>query len=177
MPLYFIAITTPPGIDKQILAHKHYMQDHFGCRVALKSPAHITLVPPFTMYDAQRKRLEDTLMDFTVGRTGFMIELKDFASFPPRVIYADVAENTPLQQLQAALEEQLFRMVFPVKKSTRPFHPHVTIANRDLDRHDFQLAWSHFADEKYDAVFAASGISLLKHEGSLWEVVFTTSFL
>lgn len=176
MPLYFIAITAPPEIDEQVLEYKQYMLDKFGCKVALKSPAHITLVPPFTLPDSERETLQHALKDFTSGCTDFTVELRNFAAFPPRVLYVDVTGNKPLQQLQAALEESLLRLAFPVKKSTRPFHPHVTVANRDLDKQYFQQAWSHFKDQLFRADFPASGISLLKHNGSRWTTVYTASF-
>ena len=107
MALHFIAITTPSEIDSEILLFKHYMLDRYGCKVALRSPAHITLVPPFDLPDAQRALLEQVLLEFAADVADFRIELKNFASFPPRVIYVDVVPNKPLQQVQVLLEGRL----------------------------------------------------------------------
>lgn len=175
MALYFIAITAPAEVDRAVLRFKHFMLDQYGCKAALRSPAHITLVPPFDLPDAQRRLLEQALLDVAAGVQDFGIALKNFASFPPRVIYVDVAHNGPLQHVQALLERRLLPL-FPVKKSTRPFHPHVTIANRDLDKLHFAEAWNHFSEKDFRAAFSAAGLSLLRYDGTRWQVVYTAPF-
>jgi hypothetical protein len=45
--MYFIAVVCPQQIDEKILKYKHWMRGHFGCKVALKSPAHLTLIAHF----------------------------------------------------------------------------------------------------------------------------------
>ena len=49
MNMYFIALVAPEEINTPILKWKTWFRDNFGCTVALKSPAHITLIPPFRM--------------------------------------------------------------------------------------------------------------------------------
>src|SRR5678815_1695710 len=90
--MYFIALVAPGGINRQVLKWKQFMQDHFGCSVALRSPAHITLIPPFWMDDALEKDLGATISGFSKQQTGFEIGLKDFSAFKPRVIYIDVLQ-------------------------------------------------------------------------------------
>ncbi len=62
--LYFIGILTPPNIDDTVLEWKKYMQRHFNCKVALRSPAHITLIPPFNAGISQEKNLTTLLKTF-----------------------------------------------------------------------------------------------------------------
>lgn len=169
MSLYFIAVTAPEPVNEQVLGFKNYMLETYGCRVALKSPAHITLVPPFTLADQERARLERTLDAFAAEQNNLDIELKDFAAFAPRVIYVDVVASRALEELQAALEQTLLGQSFPVRKSTRAFHPHVTMANRDLQPHHFREAWDRFRHERFEARFPAQGISLLHLENGRWK--------
>ena len=173
--LYFIAIVAPETINNQVLEWKHYMLQTFNCRVALKSPAHITLISPFEMPATMHHELEDVLLEFAAGQPRFPIQLKNFAAFKPRVLYVHVLPNTHLSDLQARLEAYLIQTDFPIKKEDRPYHPHVTIANRDLQAADFPTAWQHFQQRPYEASFVANTISLLRHNGQTWEVA--NSFL
>lgn len=167
---YFIAIVTPESINQQVLEWKQYMLQHFNCRVALKSPAHITLIPPFDMPDTMQHEMEEVLLEFANKQPSFPIQLKNFAAFKPRVIYVHVQPNTHLNDLQTRLEAYLLHIDFPIKKEDRAFHPHVTIANRDLQKDDFPLAWQYFQQLSYEVSFPANTISLLRHNGQIWEV-------
>jgi len=168
--LYFIAIVAPDPINQQVLEWKQYMLQHFNCKVALKSPAHITLISPFEMLATMHHELEEVLLEFAAEQTDFPIQLKNFAAFKPRVLYVHVQPNTHLSDLQARLEAYLIQTDFPIKKENRPFHPHVTIANRDLQKDDFPTAWSYFQQLSYEVTFQANAIALLRHNGQTWEV-------
>ena len=169
--LYFIAIVTPNDINLQVKEWKLYMQQRFQCKVALKSPAHITLIPPFTMSQTSQSDMEELLLSFAAQQQSFSIYLKNFAAFKPRVIYVDVLPGEPLNELRTALETTLLQNNrFPIKKEERSFHPHVTIANRDLHKDDFPLAWQHFQQITYEASFTADAIALLRHNGQVWEI-------
>lgn len=171
--LYFIAIVAPEAINQQVLEWKHYMLQQFGCKAALKSPAHITLIPPFQMPGTMQHEMEEVLLLFAHEQPFFPIQLKNFAAFKPRVLYVHVQPNTHLSGLQARLEAHLIDTCFPIKKEERPYHPHVTIANRDLQKEDFPLAWQYFQQLSYKTSFKADAISLLRHNGELWEIANT----
>jgi 2'-5' RNA ligase len=168
MSLYLIAILPPPEIDLKVSTWKGYMLNRYGCRVAMKSPAHITLIPPFHFKDEQAELLKDFLAAFTKNATGFPIELQNFAAFPPRVIFVQVQANEKLAVLKHSLEQEMISNGYPVKTENRPFHPHVTIANRDLSKQDFPEAWQYFKNLSYKASFKAEAITLLKHDGQTW---------
>jgi 2'-5' RNA ligase len=174
--LYFIAIVIPEDINIKVLQWKHYMLDNFQCKVALKSPAHITLISPFQLPDNLQAEMQAILPAFAAQQQGFPIQLKNFAAFKPRVIYVDVLPNPPLNELKTALETTLLQTNrFSIKKEERPFHPHVTIANRDLRKEDFRQAWQHFQQINYEASFMARAIALLRHNGQVWEIAHSFS--
>ena len=175
--MYYIAIAAPREINEQVLKWKHYMLDNFGCAVALKSPAHITLISPFWMNEIHQHFLETSLEQFSNKQKSFTVELKDFDCFKPRVLFVGVINSPELHQLKTAIEEYLLLFeLFPIKKESRPFHPHITIANRDLRKKDFYVAWEHFGKKKYEANFLAREVSLLKHNGAKWEIAFSAAF-
>jgi len=148
------------------------MLQQFNCKVALKSPAHITLIPPFQMPDSDESDMANILARVALQHNPFPIHLKNFAAFKPRVIYIDVQPNQLLNELKANTEETLLQANrFKIKKEDRPFHPHITIANRDLAKEDFREAWQHFQQISYETSFTADAISLLRNNDRKWDVI------
>ena len=176
MALHLIALLTPEAINQQVLQWKQYMLNRFQCKAALKSPAHITLIPPFHLAGDQTNVLGELLNSISQQYEPLPIGLKNFAAFAPRVIYINVVADKRLGQLKEQMETLLLNRGFPVKKENRPFHPHVTVANRDLKQEDFPEAWQYFKALTYETSFIAASITLLKHNGSIWQRLLETRF-
>lgn len=175
MNMYYIAIVAPAEINEQVLKWKNYFKDHFECTAALKSPAHLTLIPPFWMKEDLENDLANSIKDFSLAKNKFEITLKDFAAFKPKVIFANVVKNEILDLFHQSFEDFIFKEnKFPIKKDDRPFHPHVTLATRDLFKKAFQEAWEVFSKKKYEASWIVNGISLLRHSKKNWDVIFTS---
>jgi 2'-5' RNA ligase len=175
--MYYIAVLAPGVINEEVIGWKHFMRDRFGCTVALKSPAHITLITPFWMKTDLQPILQQTMNEFSSTRTAFPILLKNFGCFEPRVIFVHVEHAEPLRLLQSELERELLsNKSFIIKPETRPFHPHITIASRDLQKRKFAEAWEHFKNKTYQASFTADGITMLRHSGIKWEALYTALF-
>ena len=175
--MYFIALVASKEINEDILNWKHWMREQFGCIVALRSPAHITLIPPFWMDDALENKLQNDIYIFSQQQIAFEIRLNNFAAFKPRVIYVEVLPNKILDVLRQDLFGFLSNTkLFPFKIDEHPWHPHVTIAARDLHKKAFQEAWRIFKGKKYEASWITPGISLLRHNQKNWDVIFTSQF-
>lgn len=175
--MYFIALVAPEDINKQVLKWKHWMKERYLCEVALKSPAHITLVPPFWMKPALENTLVGAITDFSIHQKNFKVQLENFSHFKPGVIFIGVAENDQLTTMKHDLSRFLLNSGdYPLKEDDRSFHPHVTIATRDLHKTAFTEAWEHFKEKRYAAEWIAQGISLLKHNNRNWDVIATSSF-
>jgi len=168
---YFLAIVLPDPYQNQVMALKEYVREHFESKAALRSPAHITLHMPFEWKDSKEDILLQTLQDFKFARP-VQVELRDFNCFEPRVVYVDIMANDLLAQLQKELVLHVKQNLGLMNEAAnqRGFHPHVTIAFRDLNKEDFRRAWEHFKDEKYHAKFTSLEFHLLKHSPGKWEV-------
>jgi 2'-5' RNA ligase len=171
MALYFIGIVAPEEINRRVMEWKNYMLQHFGCKVALRSPAHITLVPPFNLDELRESRLENDIRRFSSAQIPFSIKLGNFSSFPPRVIFVRIESSAQLNSLQKNIEDYLAGLNYPVKKPDRPFHPHITIANRDLRKQDYQKAFNYFKTISFAADFIASHIDILVSKPEGWKIV------
>ncbi|GIV30925.1 MAG: hypothetical protein KatS3mg029_0276 [Saprospiraceae bacterium] len=170
MPLYFIAVLPGEEIQQEVMAFKQYCCTHFGACHALKSPPHITLVPPHRWAEEVLPQLEEVLDLFALGQEPFEVELQDFAAFAPRVIYVDVSPNPSLRALHRHLLAKLERsMEFRDERAHR-FHPHMTIAHRDLDRQAFRRAWAHFSLVEYRRRFTVDQLVLLEHRDKRWHI-------
>ncbi|HEY6506286.1 MAG TPA: hypothetical protein VIZ28_20055, partial [Chitinophagaceae bacterium] len=44
--MYYVALLCSPETDGKVQQFKYWMRERFGCTAALRSPAHITLIPP-----------------------------------------------------------------------------------------------------------------------------------
>jgi 2'-5' RNA ligase len=176
--MYFIAIVAPEEINQQVLKWKNYFKDRYECSVALKSPAHITITPPFWMNEHLENDLINSIREFSVTKTKFGITLQDFAAFKPKVIFADIVKSEVLNDLYQSFSDFIISQnKFPIKKEDRHFHPHVTLATRDLHKKAFQEAWEIFSKKKYEALWIVNGISLLRHNKKNWDVIFTSQFV
>ena len=175
--MYFAAVVAPPEINEKVVEWKQFMKERFGCVVALRSPAHITLIPPFWMEDSDEEKLKNAISAFSRSQIPFEINLRNFAAFKPRVIYVDILPSAELHSLHDQLEEFLVTQHrFPIKKDERSFHAHISIAARDLHKKSFRDAWEIFKEKKYEASLLTQGISLLRHNQKKWDVIYTSQF-
>ena len=170
--MYYVALLCPQEIDKKVLEYKRWMKDHFGCTAALKSPAHITLIPPFWLDEEKEATLHQTIKTFTSDIGSLQIELINFSHFNKRTLYVLVKDQPDLEKLKQQAESHFIRSLPGiVKKSDRPFHPHITIATRDLKPSDFIKSWEHFSKVMFTETFFAQSISLLKLGKGNWKVI------
>jgi 2'-5' RNA ligase len=170
--MYYVAIVCPPGVDEKVIQFKQWMKEQFGCVVALKSPAHITLIQPFWLDNERETDLLQTLQSFSGDGEELVIQFEGFSHFGNRVLFIQVKENPALQEMQRQTEKHFLPYFNDVKKKDiRPFHPHITIANRDMKPGDFQKAWQNFSEKKFNDAFCTKAISLLKLSQGKWKVI------
>jgi len=168
--IYFIAILVEGEAGETITGFKAYAAQHFGASRALNSPPHLTLIPPFSWPAAQLEVLSGSLSGFMALHPSPAIRLLNFNCFPPHVIYVDVEPNPDLDSFQHALETHLEQQLSIRTDREYGFHPHVTIAFKDLREAIFPQAWQYFSAQTFAHAFQAQGIALLQHTGQSWEV-------
>jgi len=152
------------------------MKENYGCKVGLKSPAHITLVPPFWMNTEKETELKNNLKTIASAVVPFTVWTNNFAAFKPRTLFVATKENEALNNLKRTADNFFQSKNYKIKKEARPFHPHITVATRDLHKAAFAGAWPQFQNKIFEEAFEAAGLSLLKHNGQDWDVIFTANF-
>ncbi|MER3493419.1 MAG: 2'-5' RNA ligase [Mastigocladus sp. ERB_26_2] len=170
--LFFIALLPPQEIQDYANQIKQHFALHYASRHAQKSPPHITLQPPFEWSDQNLPVLEACLQEFASSQNPIPITLNGYGAFVPRVIYINVVRSPELLALQANLMTHLANQLGIVDKvsQTRPFAPHMTVAFKDLTRQNFRAAWPEFEKRELSFEFTADNLTLLRHDGKLWQV-------
>jgi 2'-5' RNA ligase len=177
MQMYFIAMVLPAHLNEKVLKYKNMMLEKFNCKVGLKSPAHITLVPPFWMEEEKEESLISDLENLSSQIAPFLVTTNNFSAFKPRTIFIQPVLTEELNKAKQAVDV-VFRNnpLYNIKIETRPFHPHITIATRDLYKKSFHEIWPWFAEKEFKEEWMVEGFSILKHNKKNWDVVYTSQF-
>jgi 2'-5' RNA ligase len=167
---YFLALVPPPPLYEEMLGLKEYFKEHYGSKAALRSPPHITLHMPFEWKTEKEEKLISSLADFSRLQKQLTIRLNGFDCFAPRVIFARVEPNEELTTMQKQLTQfcKVELNLFNAHYRDLPFHPHLTVAFRDLKKALFVRAWEEFRSKSLDRTFTSTHIALLKHDGRNW---------
>ncbi len=171
--LYFIGIVPPSPVFEKALVIKQHFYDRYRSKGALKSPPHITLHMPFKWEEHKEEKLVDLLNEFIseCPIKPFELRLKNFDCFEPRVIFIAVEKSESLFLLQQELKRfcKTNLNLFNATYKEHAYHPHLTVAFRDLKKPDFYKAWDEFKNKPFVGNFIVNEFVLLKHNGQVWE--------
>jgi 2'-5' RNA ligase len=170
--LYFIALIPPSPIYDEALTQKMYFKENYNSKASLNSPPHITMHMPFRWKEKKEKELISSIEQFIKRFDPIKVCVDNFSAFPPRVIFMNVVKSEALDHIQKSIHKFCKKELnlFNANYKELPFHPHLTLAFRDLKKPNFKKAWEEFAQKEYKAEFIADKITLLKHNGKIWEV-------
>lgn len=126
---------------------------------------------PFSFEETKEDKLINCLQAFQFY-TPLTISLKNYGCFEPRVIFINVAEHETLFVLQKKLVRHVKQhlQIFNQSDDMRGFHPHVTIAFRDLKKANFYKVWEDYKSKVFFESFPCHSIALLKHEKDQWNI-------
>ena len=170
--LYFVAIIPPSPIYEEALGLKNHFKEKYQSKASLNSPPHITLHMPFQWKEDKEDELLSTFEKLSPVVKPFKLKLSGFGSFPPRVLFIDVDKNESLVNLHQNIHQQCKRdlNVFNANYKDKAFHPHLTLAFRDLKKPMYAKAWEEFEHKDFNTEFSVDKFALLKHNGKVWEV-------
>jgi len=175
--LFFIAIVPPNGVADQITAIKTDFATRFESKRALRVMPHITLKVPFKVLETKRDELVNWFSKLKISQDQFELALNGFGSFNDSknpVIFVKPVESENLNALQSELIERLTN-IYPkaIAHTDSDFHPHMTVAYRDLTADNFQKAWQEYEHRNFSVSFTVDAFYLLEHDGSKWNIIAT----
>ena len=167
--LFFLAVIPPEPLRDDLQDLKAEMARKFKSSHALKSPPHITLMPPFWFDKERLPEMERAVKEVSRPYLPLYIELVGFGAFRPRVIYVHVEDPTgALHSLQKSLK-QLFVEKFDLRPDKRDrYRPHCTIGFKDLTTKMFYRAWDFYRDRQFSGDFTALKVAMLRHAEGKW---------
>ena len=170
---YFVAVIPPEKICTQITLIKKAISEKYESHAALNSPPHVTLHMPFNLANQKEKKFLQAIETWKLNITPFEVELKNYSSFEPRVVFINVNKNERLCNLQDTVIDFMKREfnIFNQAEDLRGFHPHVTIAFRDLKKNNFYAAMKEYSDAKYESNFLCNSIHVLKRFDAEWRSI------
>lgn len=173
-----MALLPPPSLREEIQKLQLVFRDKYDSSHALKSPPHITLLNPFRLEKSSAEKAMKLLKNISQLTLPFSVKLRDFSTFKPHTIFIDVKKSRPLIELQQKLESTArdHSNIFNYNYRKRSYHPHLSLAFRDLSEPDFERAWQVFRTKKFKADFKTKAFILLKHDGQQWQVDQTFNF-
>lgn len=174
--LYFIAVIPTESLRGLVDELKLEFSKSYHSHHALKSPPHITLIPPFNMNKKNEKNLAENLINFASQSDEFEVAISGFGEFRSRVIYLRILANDILKSFQNLLAEKCNTEFDIPIKSSKPYLPHMTLAFRDLSPQMFNKAWEKYKLKTFNASFTVDRFFLLRHNGKSWEIAYEIPF-
>lgn len=139
---FFIGLELPAAISS-LIDHWRARWYPYGLKVV---PPHITIVPPFQANSEDDRLWQQITQPLTLPDT-LTVHFNNFGAFfhSACVFFVRVEDSPLLESVHCQLEFRLVNALPTFNKSNRPFHPHVTIANRlkPYQLHEIQQELQH----------------------------------
>lgn len=166
---YFLALVPEGELQEKATSLKEMLKERFNIKYALKSPAHITLKMPFTYNEAREDYLEQRLKEFLKDYEPLELIIGGVRKFGDRVVYLNVEAKDDLYLLQKNLKTFCKRELNIVDElSDRNFHPHMTIAFKDLKKNQLPNIIKALEEQPILEKFVPDQIFLLKRVNGMW---------
>lgn len=166
---YFLALVPPPEILQKAHEIKEQLRNQFGIKYALKSPPHITLKMPFNYNEAKEELLISKLGQHLKDQEIFSVKIVGVGTFGNRVVFLSIEKSADLELLQTKLKLYCKQELHLVDElSDRNFHPHMTVAFKDLKPAQFPEVLAKVRQLSFITEFSAENLILLKSVEGRW---------
>lgn len=138
MSLYFIAVVPHKELRQKAKDFSKDFADRFNSVKSFENFPHITILRPFHFDENQEELLLEKFSGMNLKSNSFEVFLKGFGCFANSknpVIFINPENTAELQQLYDEVQSNF--EFHPYAK----FHPHLTVAFKDLSPENFQKAW------------------------------------
>ncbi|HRE74267.1 MAG TPA: 2'-5' RNA ligase family protein [Flavobacteriales bacterium] len=166
--LFFTAFLFQDDVSAEIQSLKQELAERTNARHTLKILPHITLLPPATFTEEEIIIKKQLLEEWSRQIHVFEIKLKGFGHFRKDVVF--IQPEIP-QEIYSHQQELVKKMqsAFPGKfpEYSHPWHPHATLAFRDLNEESFQIAIEFLRGKKIQIQTTVHSFAELKHQ-TIW---------
>ena len=164
--LYFVAVLPDEESAEAFRSLQEEMCALFDVCRALRTPPHLTIVPPFKAHSSKEPKFEKALREILFEP--FEMRISGFSRFGRRVIFVQPEQSVPLAELHERAANAFSKWHQP--ETGKPFNPHFTIGYRDLEP-VFRSAWPHFREKTTPDHIRIEKMVLFKHVDRRWQVL------
>jgi 2'-5' RNA ligase len=170
LPLYFVALIPQGDVKVQINNIKHQTGGRFGCRQALKSPPHITIIPPFRLQPERVEEMLAAVRNHFEAPVNLSINFNGLGAFETRTIYLDIIADSGINAYDLAAKQLVSTQpdLFPNVRFHEAFHPHITLANRDIPPGDFREMMDYLGKKTYPVSCSELSLEILHLDRGRW---------
>ena len=140
--LYYIGLVPDEALSALSVNYKNHAEELFASIAAKKSPAHITLVPPFKATAEQLEQINLKLGEIAADNDKLELNVIGWNHFKERTIYMAIEATPALKNIFNLVFDQMADIVKP--RGEKKFIPHISIINRDLPEGQFSVAFNFF---------------------------------
>ena len=176
---HFIGVQIPAPVAAVLQDCREWMHAQYGCRSGYSTPIHITLIPPFRLDenfndDNVRDAVKNAARVWVKSGKSLICSIDGFGTFSERTLFAYVKPSAEWENLRNTVFHELIKQCpASVRKDTRPFQPHLTIANRDIPAGAAVSALAHFSELALKESFPVGNITLFIRRNGKWMTDYT----
>jgi 2'-5' RNA ligase len=170
--LKLIALVPPEPIFSEIRKEQIHIADTWGPKHALRTPPHLTIIPPLSLTSSEIGWLFGMAGALAGTFYPFEMRLKDYNSFKPRVVFIQPVVPKELHDLFEIWHQALMVKMPHVldRYPERPYHPHVTLAHKDVTHPQFDKIWNYYSGKQFRTTFKVDHFCILSYHEHGWEV-------
>jgi len=170
--LYLLAILPPHELAQEIHQIRLHCAAKFGVLKALKPPVHISIYRPFRLEQEFEDNFILMIQSALKEQEIFNQEIENFEAFHTHAIVLKALLNPCILEIYNIISTIMTEKgIDKHPQDNFPFRPHLTIAYRDIKPEVFPLIWEDYKNKKFNAIFKADHLCLLKHDGDQWLVI------
>lgn len=171
---HFVGVLLPEALTQRLQGCRDYMNQEYGCRSGFGTPIHVTLVPPFKLAEKLTTAdIAEALAKMIIDKKWhpFTAKIDDFDAFGDRTLFAKVLPSTVWTAFRAAVYSTV-SAISPgsLRRDTRPFQPHITVANRDIPAGASVEALESLNQLELKTTFPVDNITIFERRDKRWVV-------
>ena len=176
--LKLIAILPPEPVFSEVRKEQEFIATTWGPEHALRTPPHITIIPPISVESNDIGLLYGMADMIAYSESPFKMQLRDYGSFKPKVIFINPIISNELNELYELWHQALLAKMPRVldKYPERTYHPHITLAHKDVTREQYDKIWKYYTRKEYRVAFPVNNFCILEYKTKEWVIEKQYSF-
>jgi 2'-5' RNA ligase len=168
---YKLVIPLPEALEHKILAIRKDFGEQYQYRPDLHRP-HLTLVM-FSQLSMMEERIVQKLRYLSMGEAPFLMEMRDYGSFPAHTIFINVTTKDAVKKLMRSVKEIQRLLRTDVDHKAHFLQDPIISIARKLKPWQYEKGWLEYSHRRFTGRCVADSMLLLKRpEGTLpWQIV------